>query len=297
MKQMFEHRWFRVSVLILAILGAALMLVYQRRTGPTYPVRVDREVGSSQVEGKLPRSHAGSGDAVVSLAASGSGLRGEILWRRYPTQEEWRRVEMSPSDGQLTATLPHQPPAGKLEYTVRLSADGRELVLPEDGAAIIRFRDDVPAWVVIPHILFMFVSFGIAVRALLGALLGEARVGRFVPWVLGTLLIGGFLLGPLMQKFAFGEYWTGWPLGGDWTDNKTLVSLVAWVAAWLVLRKRPNLDRAMVLFGTLVMFAVYLIPHSVRGSEYDWEEGEVKTGACTEPARPVVGRREEQRLS
>jgi hypothetical protein len=278
MRQMFEQRWFRVVVLVFATIGAAMMLVYQRRTGPTYPIRVGHAVGSVEVHGKLPRSHAGPGDAEVSLAAPSPEVRGEVLWRRYPTQDEWSRVEMTAEEGSLTAALPHQPPAGKIEYSVRLSAGSDELVLPEEGAAIIRFRDDVPAWVVIPHILFMFVSFGIAVRALLGALLDEERVARFVPWVLGTLLIGGFLLGPLMQKFAFGAYWTGWPLGGDWTDNKTLVALVAWIVAWLVLRKRPALARAMVLFGTLVMFAVYLIPHSVRGSELDWEEGEVKTG-------------------
>ena len=297
MKQMFEHRWFRVIVLVFAILGAAVMLVYQRRTGPTYPIRVTQEVGSSHVEGKLPRSHAGAGDGEVSLAVSSQETRGEILWRRYPTQEAWSRVEMTYADGSITATLPHQPPAGKLEYSVRLSTGGEELILPDEGAAVIRFRDDVPAWVVIPHILFMFVSFGIAVRAFLGAALGEERVARFVPWVLGTLLIGGFLLGPLMQKFAFGEYWTGWPLGGDWTDNKTLVSLVAWIVAWLVLRMRPGLARPMVLFGTLVMFAVYLIPHSVRGSELDWEEGEVKAGAYSLPAAPVGGRSELDRVS
>lgn len=285
MKQMFERRWFRAIVLVVAIFGAAAMLVYQRRTGPTYPIPVAHSVGSGEVLGKLPRSHAGPGDAEVLVDVSSSSVRGEILWRRYPTQDEWSRDEMKAGEGSLSASLPHQPPAGKLEYSLRLSAEEKELILPDEGAAIIRFRDDVPAWVVIPHILFMFVSFGIGVRAFLGAVLGEERVGRFVPWVLGTLLIGGFLLGPLMQKFAFGAFWTGWPLGGDWTDNKTLVALVAWIVAWLVLRKRPALERPMVLLGALVMFAVYLIPHSVRGSELDWEEGEVKTGAYSTETR------------
>jgi len=38
-------------------------------------------------------------------------------------------------------------------------------------------------------------------------------------------------LGPLVQLNAFGDLWTGWPFGGDWTDNKTLFAFIFWVIA------------------------------------------------------------------
>jgi hypothetical protein len=88
------------------------------------------------------------------------------------------------------------------------------------------------------------------------------------------MIPGGFVLGPVVQKFAFGEYWTGWPFGGDWTDNKTLAALVAWLVAWAICRWLPRFQRPAVLFAAIVMFAVYLIPHSIHGSELDWEEAE-----------------------
>jgi len=36
---------------------------------------------------------------------------------------------------------------------------------------------------------------------------------------------------------------------------------------------------AAVVVGWIVMMGIFLIPHSLRGSEMDWSEGEVKTGA------------------
>ena len=91
------------------------------------------------------------------------------------------------------------------------------------------------------------------------------------------LLIGGFILGPVVQKYSFGQFWTGWPLGDDLTDNKTLFALIAFVAAWFLRNK--SYGRWLAIGAALVMLAVYLIPHSMGGSELDRETGEVVTGS------------------
>lgn len=282
MQEMFSKRWFRILIGVLAVLTSVFMGRYQRQTGPTYPVPVSQELAGSSISGKLIRTHGGAGDAHVTLSVASSTVEGEVLWRRYPTNDDWSRLPMQYEEGELAADLPHQIPAAKLEYSVRLTDRGQEVVLPHDETAVIRFRDDVPAWVLIPHIIFMFVSLAIVFRAAFGALLGEDNVRRFIPWTLGFLLPGGFLLGPLVQKFAFDAYWTGWPFGGDWTDNKTLAALIAWVVAWVISKRRPRLQRGAVLLATVVMVVVYLIPHSIHGSELDWEEVDRSSDALEE---------------
>jgi len=285
MQEMFSKRWFRWLIGILAVVASVMMGSYQRTTGPTYPVPVSEELAGSTINGRLIRTHGGAGDAHVTLSVESASAQGEVVWRRYPTNEDWSRLPMQREGGELTADLPHQVPAAKLEYSVRLTDGGQELVLPHDGTAVIRFRDDVPAWVLIPHIIFMFASLAIVFRAALGALLGEDNVRRFIPWALGFLLPGGFILGPLVQKFAFDAYWTGWPFGGDWTDNKTLAALAAWLIAWFICRSRPRLERVAVLFASIVMLGVYLIPHSFRGSELDWSQvDEVAAGSASDAA-------------
>jgi hypothetical protein len=82
------------------------------------------------------------------------------------------------------------------------------------------------------------------------------------------------VLGPIVQKHAFGAYWTGWPVGEDLTDNKTLGMWLAWLAAVVVfrLRKTPfdRIARATTVAAALLMITVYLVPHSLRGSQLDY---------------------------
>lgn len=287
MKELFAKRWFRILLGLLAFVGMYAMAHYQRRTGPTYPITVDEIFSGSAVSGELVRTHAGEGDARVSLTVADEDIDGELVWRRYPTDDEWNRLDMAREDteegSELAAYLPHQPMAAKLEYSVRLVKNGEELVLPHAETSIIRFREDVPPWVLIPHIVVMFATLWIVFRAALGALAGEIGVRRFIPWIVGFLLFGGFFLGPLVQKYAFDAWWTGWPFGGDWTDNKTLAALIAWLVAWSICRFRPQLQRAAVLLATVVMVVVYLIPHSIHGSELDWEQFESQSSTSSRP--------------
>jgi hypothetical protein len=90
------------------------------------------------------------------------------------------------------------------------------------------------------------------------------------------LFIGGMILGPVVQKFAFGEYWTGVPFGFDLTDNKTLIGVLFWGLALAGNFKKPRYY--LVILAALVLLAVYSIPHSAMGSELNYETGKVVTG-------------------
>jgi ABC-type transport system involved in cytochrome c biogenesis permease subunit len=86
------------------------------------------------------------------------------------------------------------------------------------------------------------------------------------------------VLGPVIQKYAFGAYWTGWPFGHDLTDNKSLVAFIFWIIA-LVALIRNRSRRLWPVIAAFVMLVVFLIPHSVLGSELDY------TKANTERSR------------
>jgi len=88
---------------------------------------------------------------------------------------------------------------------------------------------------------------------------------------MALLVIGGLMLGPIVQRFAFGAYWTGWPYGHDLTDNKTLIAFLAWLTATILAWRRAN-TRLAVTLGWVVMMGIFLIPHSARGSQLDWSE-------------------------
>jgi hypothetical protein len=178
---------------------------------------------------------------------------------------------MQRRDGKLIASLPHQPPAGKLLYKIILQKDITVITLPEEGGVVIRFKGDVPILFLIPHIIFIF-----------GAMLLSTRTGleyfnrgkKFKSLTILTfifVIIGGFILGPIAQYYAFGEFWTGFPLGYDLTDNKILIGFIGWLLALIAIYKFKNPKR-WIVFASVLMFVIFLIPHSLLGSELDYNQ-------------------------
>ena len=181
---------------------------------------------------------------------------------------------MSRNGDTLLSMLPHQPPAGKLEYAVELQSGDDMLRVPDRQSIVTRFKGDVPTGVLLPHVIAMFVAMLFSWRAGLEALRKTPSLRGVVLWTAIMLGIGGMLLGPVVQKYAFGAYWTGFPFGMDLTDNKTLVAFIAWIVALAMVWRKdsPTHRRWYVLAASIVTLVVYLIPHSTMGSELNYRE-------------------------
>lgn len=252
----------------LAVVVTLSSAVYQRMTGPTYPLKGETRVAGALVKYELPRSAETVADAEVVLPAP-APLEGRLEWKRYPTEDEWASAPLIREGDRLLGRLPKQPAAGKLAFKVFLTAGQGAVSLSGDKPILIRFKDPVPAWILIPHVLIMFAGMLLSTAAGLAALDRKRNPRRFVLWAVGLLFLGGFVLGPLMQKFAFGAAWTGFPLGMDLTDNKTLIAFLFWIAA-LVAGRKGKPARGFVVAASLVTLLIFLIPHSLFGSELDY---------------------------
>lgn len=284
----------RTTILwVLAVLLMAATVVYQRRTGPTHPLRGTVAIAGGTTAYKLIRSEETVRDARVALPDP--GVPGTLVWRRFPLQEAWTRQPMlrEQKDGkpELAGYLPKQPAAGKLEYTVELGEGSSAVRLPPGGPVVLRYKGPVALAVLLPHVSMMFIAVLLGLRTGLGALFGATAPRRLLWLTLGCMTLGGLVLGPFVQKAAFGHYWTGFPWGYDLTDNKTLLMWGVWVLAAIVAGPRPRnregWSRAAVLAATVAMAVVYLIPHSMRGSQLDYSK--VKTGGDAKDA-VVTGR-------
>ena len=256
---------WRWTLAVVVTLASAL---WQRTSGPTYPAHGTVRLGDTEIAMNLARSHGGAGDLPVHLAAADRAVTGEVAWRHFPTADAWRITPMVREGDALTAALPHQPEAGKLEYQVRLRKGAEQATFPA-RPAITRFKGEVPAAVLIPHILAMFIGMLLSTRAGLEALTPAGRPATLARLTLVLLGLGGFLLGPWVQHFAFDAWWTGVPYGWDLTDNKTLFAGLAWAfAVWRLRGGRTA--RGAVVVAALVTLTVFAIPHSAWGSQIDW---------------------------
>jgi len=317
--------WFLAAIITL---GAA---VYQRLTGPTHPYAAQATIGGQLVKARLPRSAENVADCEIKIRGVAPEVGGYVEYMRYKTQDPWTKVPLERKAGALAAGLPKQPAAGKLAYRVVLVKGDQEAVLGGDKPIVIRFKGVVPNWVLIPHIIIMFLAMlfstaaGLAAIAkaadwpkfklLPGVLLFVAGIATpyfivktvgipkimginlfwlcipvslgfgallaalplktdhriFAKWTAVLLFCGGFILGPLVQQFSFGVLWSGFPLGFDLTDNKTLIAMVGWLIALFMMR-RGKPARAWVAAAAVLLLIVYSIPHSVLGSELDYSK-------------------------
>jgi len=186
---------------------------------------------------------------------------------------------MKISDKELFAFLPHQPPAGKLAYFLKVSSNSDfrtgSIKVP-DEPVIIRFKGSVPRYFLIPHIFLMFFSLMLTLRIGFSIISGSS-IGKLVLINFLLLLAGGIILGPIVQKYAFGDLWTGFPFGNDLTDNKILVVFIFWLFALVHTRKETR-GRIITAAAIVVMLLSYLIPHSMWGSEFDYSSKRVTTG-------------------
>lgn len=272
----------------LAIVGTLACFVFQNRTGPTYPLEGRFDTPKGQLTYKFVRSEEiGTTLPILFADPVPAGVVGKVRYRRFKSNDTWSEMPMQPGLFRISrrgsveevrgvgATLPSlKERAGKYEYFVTVDTGGGARSVTGEHAIYARYKAPVPHAVLLVHIVVVFSSMTLALRTGLEALRGGDT--KLLVWAtVASLLAGAFVMGPIVQKYAFGVLWSGVPFGWDWTDNKVIVELIGWlVAAGLALKgANPRTVRAAVIVATVVTLAVYFIPHSIFGSEYDYTTG------------------------
>jgi hypothetical protein len=261
----------KVLFWLLAFIITAASALYQRMTGPTHPVRGKITLSRGEIGFRLPRSAEITADCEVGVKVADPEVSGRLLFKRFNTDDPWMETVMNRQDGRLVGYLPRQPMAGKLAYRVILSDGGKEFSLGGEEPVVTRFKGHTPLPFLIAHVFIIFAAMLFSTRTGLAALDRKSDPRRLAVWTAVLFFVGGFIFGPLMQKFAFDAWWTGFPLGKDLTDSKTLFAMLVWVAA-LVAGRGGRQNRRWVLAASLVTLVVFVIPHSLLGSELKYTD-------------------------
>ena len=100
------------------------------------------------------------------------------------------------------------------------------------------------------------------------------RFGNQVKWLTLILFVGGFPIGIWLNYQIYGAYWTGFPVGRDITDSKTLLIFIYWLVLLFLVKGtafggdktrdlvQPAVARMLTIIGALISVGLYLVPHS-----------------------------------
>lgn len=265
----------KALIWIFAVLLTISAAIYQRLTGPTHPQRTSATIAGQTYKFKLLRSFDGSAGCPITISIADQQVSGTLEYRIFPLKVEFTKLDMVREGSNLTASLPHQGMAGKLEYRIILNKGSEQVTLNNGVPTVIRFKGYVPEFVLIPHILIMFLAMLFSNVAGIFALF-KIPSYKMLKITLGTIFVGGLIMGPLVQKYAFNELWAGVPYGWDLTDNKTLIAFIAWLIAWWFNRKKES--GYWVVAAMVVTMGIFSIPHSLFGSQLDAATGKIIQG-------------------
>jgi hypothetical protein len=265
---------------VFAVVFTVAMARYQKITGPTYPISGKTSLNGTEIKYQLIRTAENDKDAKIAINVPDTSIKGTITYKRFKSNDSLITTQLIRKNDTLYFMMSKQPAAGKMMYEIVLNHGDQKVKLNSktNEFVVMRFKGPVPFTILIPHIFFMFLGLLFSTRTAIEALINGTRTYKLALWTLAFLIIGGLFLGPVVQKYAFGAYWTGWPFAdgvsfnifqmGDLTDNKTLVMVLAWLIAIFKLKKDPT-NKFWPAFAAVMVLIVYLIPHSMFGSEID----------------------------
>jgi len=272
-----------VRIIVSAVLTIVLLGV-SRKMSTRNPQEIIREFdGIKAIHTTITESKLGV-MPVVKVILSGNGAE-QVSGRLYYTVDEG--VEQSTvmnfsDDRTLVGNLPVGEIGKRLYYRIELTQNGdlKASLAPTDMRGyLLKYKGPVSAFVLIPHILLMFLGVFFSFIALFygfDLLLGRNKIKQAAIAVLLSFFcgfIGGVLIGIEVSHEVFGgSGWGGWPVGNDVTDTKTEIFLLFWlitmIFGWAGLSGR-ELKVSNKVFGTMIIIsfvvtlAAFLVPHSI----------------------------------
>lgn len=210
------------------------------------------------------------------------------LFYRTKKKDELRWIPMEGRDGGIfVGEIPEHGKGVKLTYFIQLTMPSGEVIsvpqasLPGSKTILLRFKGKVNKILILSHILFMFASIFVLLFSFFYSfdiIFGKRDTkDSLFPIELAFLFIfiGGFPLGWLMGWQRYGKAWSGFPFGGDITDNKTLFVFLYWLVVLILVNGslihkdsskdilKPKIFAWVTIIGVLFTIGVYLIPHSI----------------------------------
>ncbi len=277
--------------IIVAFLFTLFLLAFTRKT--TAVRSVDKMVEMQGVSIEHVTVPKQVGDEIPVISAKLVGASEIRLVYKIGKEGEYQSIKMSPKPGEenvFIASIPIHPKGMKawyyLEAIDRRDSEEVKITLPEKSSGQVdpirlKFEGQVPAYVIIPHVLTIFAAIFFATLTLFTAVdikKGKGTLARSVKYcsvMFLFLFIGFFPFGWAMNYFAFGVLWEAFPFGRDVTDNKSQIMFLIWLSTLFTVKgtvwgkgEGRNLvsDRgysSLVIFSFIATMIILAIPHSL----------------------------------
>ncbi len=219
-------------------------------------------------------------EADIEVSPNVRSLQAYLIYRRLPAGSPVTIV-MERSDGHFFAEIPSQTKGTKIEYFIDARGDNDlALRIPSASKGFqLVFQARPQRALLTAHVVSMIISLAFFISS--GLLSIKAiRKRKTTPSVaragfmgLAFFIVSAIPLGMLVAYQTFGTPWSGFPVGNDITDNKSLAIIIYFTVASVLYRgslfkNDPNLDKLPIrampvvyLVGVVITLVLFAIPH------------------------------------
>lgn len=203
------------------------------------------------------------------------------LYYRIPPAALPETIEMQRANGHYFAEIPIQRRGTRVEYFIEARGDNDlALRIPSVNKGFqLTFRGSPQSSLLAAHAVLMIISVAFFISSGLLAVRSirrrkttpaMARAG-FIGLVL--FFISAIPVGMIIAYQTFGKPWSGFPIGEDMTDNKSLAIIIYFILASILYRgslfkNDPNLDKLPIramplvyLIGAIATLTLFALPH------------------------------------
>jgi len=261
---MLRNKFFYI---LISFFFSILISYFQRITGPTYPIKGNVKINNSVVRFKFLKSCTLGDNCEIFFEGK---IEGYVLYKKYRVDENYRKLDFVWDGKKSYVNLKlNLPKAAKIEYDVFIK-NYYDYIKVNNKPVVIRFKGYVPPYFLIPHIIFMYLFFLLSTYLFLKLNFINEFSKKIFYFSFTSFILGGFVFGPIVQYYAFDCFWSGFPYGYDLTDNKTLLTLILWfLPIYFIIKNKPIKKYYNIAYLSLIL--MYLIPHSLYGSEYKFK--------------------------
>lgn len=268
--------------IIAGLVLTLVLLVGTRELSKRDPVDAVAEGFGMKLGHRTLTEHSGTGQPRIRVRLDPMQNVGMIACYRFRGSDKVEYTSLfSFEENWFEGHLPNFGKGTRLEYWIRAVNTKGEMLRVPSSPATLKYKGKVSESVLVAHIAFMFAAFFFMVMSLFGAIRilrgqeGKRSTVAAARWVLVMSLIGGWPLGFILNRQAFGTLWEGYPFGYDITDNKTQVMFVLWLASLLLVRgsflgRGEEKDRLgarpfayVIIASFLVSLVLFILPHSI----------------------------------
>lgn len=267
--------FLRYGIALILTIG---LLAIARRTSTRHSAEHFIQTGDIKASHRTITEAFNAEPALDVVVAPTSGLSA-IAYYSTTKGGPYKADTLAMTNEGFSGVLPVLEKGKKWFYHIDLLKNGSIVgKFPARGDQFIKFKGHVPVYILVPHIFCMFATVFLGLMTVFTAfdvVKGKGEIRKSVNYLLWTtvfVFIGGFPLGYLVAYIAFGQGWSGIPIGWDITDNKTVILFLAWLITLILARKGIKEAKiaisnktyfALTIASLVVSIIIFMIPHSI----------------------------------